>query len=375
MESIKYPVNNLFNLKVIIKNQLRTLDSKRKKKTQSLETWFLKQLSSKKHMEKTLIPASEVKNVLIVRNNIRIGNMFFLLPFINEIENTYPNAKIDLLITEEWQGEIFKNTNINKIHYSKFRFKSFFTFLQKIKTLRQTKYDVSIVPYSSSSDLIISSLLKTRNLVSAKSKRNDIFCSHTFENRKKHKHYALSPLSLLNEISQNEDMNFNPYMNFSQLELLKGEIEFNKLTEQSPKTHNVAFFRGARGEKVISDIKWIEMITLIYKYYNRDVNIIEIMSSDIKEPLGVANFLYENKNLRALASTLKNFDYFICADTGPLHLASSANVNCIGLFTTTNPDKYGTLGESTINIKNMETYDIEKIITKLENKILEKKVD
>ena len=41
---------------------------------------------------------------------------------------------------------------------------------------------------------------------------------------------------------------------------------------------------------------------------------------------------------------------FVSCDTGPLHLAAASGVPCLGLFTQTDPARYGCLGAQHLNL-------------------------
>lgn len=50
-------------------------------------------------------------------------------------------------------------------------------------------------------------------------------------------------------------------------------------------------------------------------------------------------------------------DGFLCCDTGPLHLADTANVRCYGVYTHTSPVRFGLLTKGSIVIQNLQAFD------------------
>jgi ADP-heptose:LPS heptosyltransferase len=58
---------------------------------------------------------------------------------------------------------------------------------------------------------------------------------------------------------------------------------------------------------------------------------------------------------------LKHLDTFICCDTGPLNLADAARSSCIGLYSHTNSNSFGVIGENTINVADIENLDAQAI--------------
>ncbi len=65
-----------------------------------------------------------------------------------------------------------------------------------------------------------------------------------------------------------------------------------------------------------------------------------------------------SKNLRNLAKIFSALDAFVCADTGPMHLASASTTPTIALFNATDPAYYGPLGEKdkTLQINELNHY-------------------
>ena len=119
----------------------------------------------------------------------------------------------------------------------------------------------------------------------------------------------------------------------------------------------IALFRNARYEKKIADSWWIEFVdTLLEK--DKNIVIIDILSPDIPTKLNKKVLEYSNKDLRGLASFFDNCDNYISADTGPMHLAGSCDVDVIALFNQTSPESFGPLG------KNSKTIDIDKLSAK-----------
>ena len=59
-------------------------------------------------------------------------------------------------------------------------------------------------------------------------------------------------------------------------------------------------------------------------------------------------------DLRELACFMSSLDFFICADTGPMHLASASFTPVIAFFNATSDDKYGPLGENDHVVKIIE---------------------
>lgn len=83
-----------------INNRLRNFDKYRRNKMRSIESALYKLFASRHDNDANLLKKDNVKKILIIRNNKRVGNVLFLLPFVKELVIQYPNAKVDLMINQ-----------------------------------------------------------------------------------------------------------------------------------------------------------------------------------------------------------------------------------------------------------------------------------
>ncbi|MGF1903589.1 glycosyltransferase family 9 protein, partial [Aliivibrio salmonicida] len=93
------------------------------------------------------------------RNNKRIGNMYFLIPFIKLMRANYPDAHITLMLSEPWQRDVFSNMGIDDFVFSYFSTKGLCSFVRSMRMLRKETYDLAVLPYSSVEDTMICSML------------------------------------------------------------------------------------------------------------------------------------------------------------------------------------------------------------------------
>ncbi|WP_163130298.1 glycosyltransferase family 9 protein [Agarivorans sp. Alg241-V36] len=348
-----------------IRTALRQFDAKRRNHSVALEVAFLKMLGGRKGRQQEMLEPQQVKRVLIVRNNKRIGNMFFLLPYVNKVIEMYPNAEVELLLTDPWQGQVFENLGLSKIHYSQFGLKTITNFISTMRQLRKQVYDVVLIPYSGSSDRIVSALVTAKNVFAFQDKANQAVCSHTFKQTKRYKHYALGCMELLEELHQKAPSQYFTRLVLSEQEQQEARKQLQALLGENQAKPSLAYFRGARGAKVIADKDWQTLIAKFSQHYAGEVNIIEILSPDVTAPLAEAEFTYSNGDLRKLAAFLQQVPLFFCGDTGPLHLASTAGAYCVGLFTVTNVAQYGCLGEHAVNVTDLAAIDAAKLLEEL----------
>jgi ADP-heptose:LPS heptosyltransferase len=319
-------------------------------------------LGKSRHLLARRLSHAEVNRILVIRNNKRIGNMYFMLPFMREIKRAYPNARIDLMLLNTEQGRVFDNLGMNKIVVSNFSFVTAFDFLKTLIKCRDTVYDLLIMPHSSASDTLICAFLNARNKIAFSGPRNQHVFPQSFNIIDYPQHAALSALALLEALGHSIKGQDHT-MVFSNAEDAGGKAVAHGLKANAPLC--IAYFRGARGNKVIEDSTWFNIRQRFDAARPNAIKWVEILSPDIRSSLIPDTTTFESADLRYLAAVLKHVDAFICADTGPLHLADAAGAACVGLFTATHTDLYGCLNNRSINITDVDGLDANATLIKL----------
>lgn len=345
-----------------LKTSLRSFDKYRRAKMKRLEVLLYWLLNNKKHNLQTVLPHDQVKNIAIVRNNGRIGNMYFLIPFISQTRALYPNANITLVLKQSWQGHVFEGLNVDHIRYTNFSFKHLLSYIKEIRILKRTTYDLVIVPTNSVEDSMICAMLNGKNKVSSPNDNRNICYTHTFDKSDDRKHAALTHLYLLAQLGNTLVEPISHHLAFTAEELQFGNDKKREFERDEQIT--LAYFRGARGSKQLSDEKWRDIIKQFEMASNQSINWVEVLSPDITSPLQPGIHTVFQKDMRLLASVLKHMDGFICCDTGPLHLADAAGARCIGLYNKTNPEVFGVLSDYSIN-EHLDSLDASRALTRV----------
>src|SRR5690606_31889138 len=68
--------------------------------------------SFKNKIGKTISNNDDVKRILICRPNHRLGNLLLLSPLVQELESTFPNSEIDLLVNQSCALQLYQNYDI-----------------------------------------------------------------------------------------------------------------------------------------------------------------------------------------------------------------------------------------------------------------------
>ena len=351
-----------------IKNNLRNFDKWRRVKLNGLESLLYMCVNNKQDRQIELLAPAQVNKILIIRNNKRIGNIFFLIPFVRQTRESFPHAHITLMLNSNWQGQIFDYMGINHICYSNFSAKNTFSYLKFIKNMKNDSFDLIITPNSSVGDTMTAAMLPSKNKVSHHHHLRKTVFTHTYEKIKESSpHAAFNCLSILSSMGIRVPDSPSHYMEFSESEIKHGKNRKKEIHGGFDRV--IAFFRGARGKKQLSDSKWLEIVDDVNKSSNEDIVWVEILSPEVTSPLihGIPTF--STSNLRDLGGFLKHVDGFICCDTGPLHLADAAGCTCIGIYNQTNHETFGVIGNNSINMTNIDNFSGKLILKHIDSVI------
>ena len=298
------------------------------------------------------INKEEIKSILLIRINYRIGNMLFITPLLSQIKRDMPDVKVDILVGAPFTKTLFSGfKNVQNVYdFPRALLKNPIKLFGHILNIRSKKYDAVInINGGSTSDKLATLFAKATYKIA--------FCddySYSTANvcvRRKLPqtlHEALKPIELISafEIVPDYYMKLDISLNNEEFKKAKKELE-NLIGKNDKKVFGI--FRNARNDKKLEDEFWMKLIQELKKL-DKDIIFVDILSPDIPKKLQDDMYEYSNKNLRILAAFMANLDAFICGDTGPMHLASASGVPTIALFKTTLPLLYGTLKESDLSL-------------------------
>lgn len=318
---------------------------------------------------KTTLNKDEIKHIVIIRPNYRIGNLIFLTPLINEIYKIIPDAKIDVVVGMKLAGDILKELpNVDEvISIPRELLAHPFDLVNFVKDARKKEYDLAInISSGSLSSQIVTMLVNAKYKASFENEKNVTKLTHAIKKENLYKHSGHQTLELLKLFGMPLPSKETPL----DIKLRADEIEHaqNALknllqkAERSNDSKVIALFRNARFDKKISDTWWNEWF-LELKKLDKNIVVIDILSPDILTKLNSDVLEYSNKNLRLLGAFFHVCDAYVSADTGPLHLASASDAKVLALFNKTNAEVYGTLGNKskTIDINNMSAQGVAKV--------------
>ena len=315
----------------------------------------LSKLSNQKNTNTTIDP-SNIKRVLIIRINYRIGNIIFLTPLIRAIEKKIPDAKVDILVGAPFTIPIIKEMpNIKNVYALPREITK--NHIKLFKEINKNNYDLLISPVSGSVSSNIATFLIKVNLKLGFYTPNTWLPLNRFATYSKNiSHEALKPLALM-DIFTGEKKEYVKHLDIalSKKERDEGKKLLKDALNLKTSSKIIGIFRDARGKKKIENSWWIEFLKQM-QYIDKNTVFIDILPPDEKKALLPNLPFISSSNLRDLAKIFSALDVFICGDTGPMHLASASLTPVIALFNATNPSLYGPLGEddTVIQIENKD---------------------
>lgn len=301
----------------------------------------------------------DVKKVLIVRPNHRLGNQLLLTPIVQEVINTFPNCKIDLFVKGGVAVPVFQNfEHIDKIkQLPKKPFNHLLKYVAVWISIKQKRYDLVINGDTNSS----SGKLLT-NISKAKFKVFGEFYEDLDAKFHDYKHISKKPIYNLRRFLENLGYPKNnselPVLNIklNTDEIAAGKTILNNLIKNDKKT--ICIYTNATGSKCYSEDWW-------NTFYNRllqefpDYNIIEMLPIENISKINFKAPNFYSKDIREMAGIISNTSIFIAADNGVMHLASASLTPTLGFFEPTDLTVYGPYGNKNkaINTGNSNIND------------------
>ena len=298
----------------------------------------------------TLVNRNEIKRILVCRPNARLGNLLLITPFVEELEETFPNCKIDLFVKGFLAQVIFENYNsVSRIiSLPKKPFSTLLKYFSVWISLKKHHYDIAInVDQGSSSgrlavkfsnakfrffgDLPFSASLNYGDYAHIAKfpiyHFRDYITKLGFEKRENH----VAPLDL----------------KLTSDEIAIGKATLKSLVKNDKKT--ICIFTYATGTKCLSETWWEDFYANLKSKYE-NYNIIEILPIENVSQIGFKAPTFYSREIREIGAVIANSNLFIGADSGIMHLASSVHTPTVGLFSVSDLKKYEPYDNNSIGV-------------------------
>ncbi|MEP3836875.1 MAG: glycosyltransferase family 9 protein [Algibacter sp.] len=301
------------------------------------------------------IYSSEIKKVLIIRPNHRLGNQLLLTPLVQEVINTFEGCEIDLFVKGGVAHPVFeKYIQINNIiKLPKKPFNNLFQYAKSWISIKKKTYDLVInADKNSSSGRLLTQMAKARVKVFGDI---DDDIKSTYPD---HEHISKYPIYNLRQYLAKLGLNkANADMPVLNIKLDNEEIKHGKnvlkdITNNDKKT--ICIYTNATGDKCYSESWWETFYNRLKQEYP-EYNIIEMLPIENISKINFKAAHFYSKDLREMGAIIHNTSIFIAADNGVMHLASASLTPCVGFFSVTNPNIYAPYGNGSVALHTKET--------------------
>jgi len=270
----------------------------------------------KENIEKENIHSADIRNILIIRLDRKIGNLVLSLPLVSGVKKTFSQANISVLVCKENESILGNNPYIDEIFvfYHKRYFRNPFSLLVLIGRLRKRKFDLVIDSSNPGSASITSCLLayfsKADVRIGFNNKYSGIFLNILVKPRYE-KHYIDMQLDLIRVFNKN-------------IRREKGNLFLSEEEKEDAET----FFKSCRNKKLIciwiggaEEKRWgIENFLKLKEKLEEDTeNEIFFFCGIHEKELAykvrsgnTAPEIYEFSEVRKLAAFINAIDVFVC---------------------------------------------------------------
>lgn len=283
---------------------------------------------------------SDVKRVLIVRTNHRLGNLLLITPLVQEVMKTFPNAQIDLVLQGFLGPIIFKEYSPVEhiIILPKKPFKNLKKYCKGALDVRKRKYDFAInATRGSSSGKLYTQAARSQFKVFGEEDQD--FSAHYEDGIHIAKEQVYAFRAYMERLGYEDE--HLPVKNLS-IELTikesdSGLAKLREIADDSKKT--ISIFTFATGNKCYKPDWWIPFYKRLQIEYP-NYHIVEVLPYENVSQVNFTAPSYYSKDIREIAAFISHTDVWIGADCGIMHLASASGAPVVGLFSRNNSHVY-----------------------------------
>ena len=282
-----------------------------------------------------------IEKICIVYSHHKLGDLIWQLPYIKAISEDH-SIKVDLVVRERTQAkEILKDLNyINTIHYNNFRKKIFYWMdVFKLKKIFSTEdYTHVYILDKINKPAVAAKLAGIKNIIGPGIKRQKKWLTN--KNFLDDKDWLLSYSEQSQKLLKLNNIEIKDH--YPHIEVKPSSID------ESKKKFSYIGKKIAFGVDSFEDYKiWYEenFIELAKKFYDRKIfdYIYLVCGKDkqyiVKNIISKSNKEYfidcSDLKLIDIIGVLKDSDFFIGNNSGPLNLAAALNIKSFGLFANT----------------------------------------
>lgn len=285
------------------------------------------------------INPTEIKKILCIKPR-GIGDIVLSTIIIENLQNHFPNAKIDYLTEHFAKYSVANNPLVNKVltmHKTEF--------VGKVAwRIRKEKYNLILDLWSNPRSAQITFLSGVKYRVGFAYRGRKYAYNILGTSGKGEHHSAEHNLELLKPLDV-KIISKNIHYNVGVLEKFFADDFFNENNLNDKNIFGIVP-SGGWDSKRCDKNKWVEICKSISEEFNCSILVLwgpgdEIDAEFIKSNLGNECLLAPKSTLPQLASLIAKCKVIIANDSGPMHIAAALGIPTFGIFGPTNPKAHG----------------------------------
>ncbi|MBN1291530.1 MAG: glycosyltransferase family 9 protein [Candidatus Latescibacteria bacterium] len=309
------------------------------------------------------IEKETITQILLIRQDSRLGNLLLMTPLISSLHDSFPDAKIDLLISEGFEDVLRNNSCINRLivfEKQKARLKPW-SYVSLLRSLQQTRYDCAVDVYDghhfSLNNVLLTGFSGARYKIGYDRKNARSFFNVLVPVLPEDTHMADALLGLGQYLSS--ELRDYP-MHYDVLE--EDRMFANNWLRDKGIAGLDSFFiihPGGKGSKKWGLENFSELIDILTDELG--VRIVVIGGSSEKETIETirenskSEFdILQNITIGQMAAVIERCDLFISGDTGPMHLSVSLDRPTVAIFIKSDFRVYGPRGPKSRIVLNRQ---------------------
>ena len=301
--------------------------------------------------------AAAVQRIAVVRPNHRLGNTLLLTPLVQELQQHFPSAQVEIITASNDAPAVFERyERVRAVQFPARSYEHPLQVLSLLAQLRSRRFDLAIDPMPRQrAGRFLLSWIRARDRVGYRwgVAWRDRALTQAADAAGAPRYFAHAPLYLLRSAYlPGLGVPFDPSAPMPPLDLRLTPTERAAGAERlatalgasggnsNATPQSIALFAHASGPKGFSIEWWLQLIKAL-RTRVPGAQFIEIVPADRQPRLASVMPGLHTPQLRLLAATLAATSLLVIPDGGVLHVAEAGGARILALFKKTDPTQYG----------------------------------